>query len=503
MKNIHYATFDKLKAIPFQVLPLLFLIVYLLFPTQNSTVDGYAYACHVKFGETLFQSHHLLYSFFGYLWYNLVAVFGINADVLSALKVMNALSASGSLLLVGYILMLLFNSKTKTLAWVFFVGSTWGVMRFATENETYLFPIMFSLAGSLFYLKFIKSQKVKFLLLSGSFAAVACLFHQIHFFWWLALLIGLLLQRQVKNAILYAIPALIVPVAYMLAAFVYSNVPVEFNSFLQFVLRDFYSGTANVATGLTSVVFTAMSFFRTFLQVHGYIFVLIKVQPFYILGFALPFALFVVAMLFLRSISFSFKTHTKTFFIPHVIAFLLQFVFAFLSSGNAEFMVMLPFLLALTLPFIVSTEARVVSYIAAGMLIWNIALGVLPLRNGVLDSSEMMAKKVLYTDDSTNFFICYNKPHIECIVYYEKGKMPSNVVSGTNKGDGNELKAKMKSLLQEGVAIYTDCLNRPKTLSRASILIENRDDIFDGYSLVKVDSVETISGRFYLMQVKP
>lgn len=501
MKNIHYASFDKLKAIPFQILPLLFLIVYLLFPTQNSTVDAYAYACHAKFGESLFQSHHLLYSFFGYLWYNLSSFLGFNADVLSTLKVMNALLASVSLLLLGYILMLLFNNKEKALSWVFFVGSTWGVMRFATENETYLFPIMFSLAGSLFCLKFIKSQKVKFLLLSGSFASVACLFHQIHFFWWLALLIGLLLHRQVKNAILYAIPALIVPVAYILAAFVYYNNPVEFDSLIQFVLRDFYSGHANVATGLTSLVFTAMSFFRTFLQVHGYIFLLLKVQPFYILGFAIPFALFVVTILFLNSIKFSFKINTKTFFIPHVIAFLLQFIFAFLSSGNAEFMIMLPFLMALTLPFIVLTEARVISYIASGMLIWNIVLGIAPLHSNGLDSTKMVASKVISTDENNTFFVVFNKPLIENFVHYQKGEEPVNVVSGTSKVDENGIKMKIKVALNEGKAVYTDCLFRPKTLSRESILTENRDDIFEGYTLVKVDSIETISGKYYLTQV--
>ncbi|MDX9847542.1 MAG: hypothetical protein RBT74_11225 [Tenuifilaceae bacterium] len=156
MNSINTVKLDKLKLIPFQVLPILFLIVYVIFPTHNSTVDGYGYACHVKFGEALFQSHHLLYSFLGYLWYNLFAVLGFSLDVLSSLIIMNALSASVSLMLLGYILMHLFGNNAKVLSWIFFVGSTWGVMRFATENETYLVPIVFSLAGSLFYLKLLE-----------------------------------------------------------------------------------------------------------------------------------------------------------------------------------------------------------------------------------------------------------------------------------------------------------------------------------------------------------
>jgi hypothetical protein len=502
MRTVRLLSFDKLKALPFQVLPLIFFIVYIAFPTNNSTVDAYGYAGHIKYGESLFQSHHLLYSFLGFIGYNIFVLLGFSSDVLAFLKVFNALSASISLMLLGYILMLLFNNKAKTLSWIFFAGSTWGVMRFATENETYLFPIMFSLAGSFFFLKFTSNQKVKFLFLSGSFAALACLFHQIHFFWWVALPIGLLLQRQVKNAILFTIPALIVPIAYILATFVYYNNPIEPNSLLQFVFRDFYSGHANVATGLTSFMFTAMSLFRTFLQVHGYIFVLIKAQPIYILGFALSLVLFVVTLFFVKTIKFSFKIKTTAFLIPHIIAFILQFIFAFLSSGNAEFMVMLPFLMALTLPFFLSSETSVVSYIASGMLIWNITLGLIPLNNKILDSSKMVVSKVTGTDQCKTFFVVFNKPLIENIVKYQTKRMPSNVVSGINKVDVKEIKIIIEASLNAGKAVYTDCLSRPNTLSRESILTDTRNDIFEGYTLVKVDSLETISGKYYLTQVK-
>ncbi|MDX9847543.1 MAG: hypothetical protein RBT74_11230 [Tenuifilaceae bacterium] len=347
-----------------------------------------------------------------------------------------------------------------------------------------------------------KFQKTKFLLLSGSLAAIACLFHQIHVFWWLALFVGLLLQRKIINGLLYAIPALVVPVGYMLAAFVYYSIPVEFNSFLQFVLRDFYSGHANIETGLTGVLFTSMSFFRTFLQVHGYIFVLLKNQPFYILGLAIPFVFFLAATFSLRSISFTLKIDAKAFFTPHIIAFLLHFIFAFISIGNAEFMVMLPFLMALTIPFLVPSETRVVSYIASGMLVWNILLGVLPLHTYVLDSSYMVANKVLYAGDDTTLFICNNKPHIQNIVLYNSGKNPLNLVSGINSTDETNLKESIESLLEHGVVVYTDCLYRPKTLSRASLLTGNRDDVFEGFSLLKIDSVETISGRYYFVQVE-
>ena len=43
------------------------ILFYLLFPTNNSTLDAYGYAASIKYGFDLFKPHHLFYNVFLYV----------------------------------------------------------------------------------------------------------------------------------------------------------------------------------------------------------------------------------------------------------------------------------------------------------------------------------------------------------------------------------------------------------------------------------------------------
>lgn len=85
-------------------LPFFFLLIYLLFPTNNSTVDGWGYAEEIKYGYNLFRSHHLLYNALGFVLLKALGLVGINADVLAFMKVLNAVAAFGILLVFRWYL---------------------------------------------------------------------------------------------------------------------------------------------------------------------------------------------------------------------------------------------------------------------------------------------------------------------------------------------------------------------------------------------------------------
>jgi hypothetical protein len=157
-----------LKRLYIAAIPLLFFVIYLVFLNNNSSLDAYGYASYVKQGENLFLSHHLLYNAIGFLWVKFIELFG-SFDTLLTLKAMNAALASASLLVLGIILKQHGFGLKKVCAWLCFVGSSWGVMRFATENETYIAPILFSLLASLYLLKHLKNKKEHQILLSGKY----------------------------------------------------------------------------------------------------------------------------------------------------------------------------------------------------------------------------------------------------------------------------------------------------------------------------------------------
>jgi hypothetical protein len=289
------------------IIPVIFFSIYCLFFSKVSSVDGFGFAYLIKEGEDLFLSHHLLYNFFGFIWVRFVHYF-FDLDTLWLLKVMNSLAAGVSLMLLEKILKKRGVETLKRILWVVFAGSSWGFMRFATENETYILPICFSLLGSLWIVNYLSNKKSFFLFLAGFFAAFAALVHQIHFFWWLGILVVLLLKdRSLKRLAIYFLPAIIVPGIYFCAFVFYQNNSFSFVSLIQFIFHDYQSGVAEFSIESKNFLLTPISFIRTFVQIHGYMYNFFKENWWFIFSLTLSIAFFIKFMIGLKSVRFVLK----------------------------------------------------------------------------------------------------------------------------------------------------------------------------------------------------
>ncbi len=483
-------------------LPFIFLIVYLLLPTSNSSLDAYGYADYVNEGKNLFLSHHLLYNALGFFWVKFLNIFG-SFDTLATLKVMNAILASASLLVLGRIFLILGYNWKKACVWICFLGSSWGVMRFATENETYIAPILFSLLASLYLLKHLKSKKGYQILLSGFFAAFACLVHQIHFFWWFAFLLALAKEKNIKTVMLYALPAVIVPLAYILALVYYYQIPLSIEAMAQFVLRDFESGSATVSVGTKSILFVGISFVRTFFQAHGYFVNLLRIHPWLYIVIGITLTSIGLAISQIKKIVFTKITELQTFAFAHILAFALHLFFAFLSHGNAEFMVMLPFLMAISLSIMLSKEGTALILVSLGMFAWNLFLGLVPLKSYAIDGYSMVAKNIYKEMDSNDkaVFVLFNKPAVENQVKYYTGQNPDSMYVDIRKISKAKIQQEIELALNSEKRVYTDCLFRPNTLSRESLTTSADGSVFYPFATSKIDSASTLSGKYYLVEI--
>ena len=484
------------------LLAIAFTTLYLILPTKTSTLDAFGYASYITEGESLFLSHHLLYNALGYIWIKIPTLLGYT-NTLAWLKCMNALFAGLSIYVLGQIFRELNFSVKKTLAWMLFAGSSWGVMRFATENETYIIPIFFSILASLFYLIHQTRKNNVNLILAGFFAATACLFHQIHFFWWIAILLTVLHEKSIRKASLYLAPAAIVPIIYILIHTVYYHNQLNITSIYQFVFRDFHSGAATVSLGAKSLMFAAVSFVRSFIQVHGYFINLIKLTPWIHLGAAMSVACILFAVPKIKLITLWKNSPFARFRILHLIAFALHLVFAITSHGNSEFMAMLPFLLAITLPLSLNNETPLIGYVATAMLIWNTTLGSLPLHYVKLNGNKMIVSRISEGMKSNNsLYIVFNKPHIDNQLKYMQGKRHNLTVSATQNTSKQGMLNTITKALHHGKKVYTDCINRPKTLSRESLTMHINDELFTSFALTKIDSAKTLTGTYYLWSIE-
>ncbi|MHC1703413.1 MAG: hypothetical protein AB9846_05845 [Tenuifilaceae bacterium] len=480
-----------------------FSLIYLFLPSNNNSIDAWGFASYVKQGESLFLSHHLFYNVSGYLWVQLIGLV-VNVDTLKLLIILNALFAAATLYILGITLKRLNVEVNRILVWVAFAGSSWGIMRYATENETYIIPLFFSLLGSYFFVKSLKESKVISFFFSGFFAALACLFHQIMFFWWLSLVIGIAFRKKFTPVVWFALPAFLVPISYILVLIFYYNQPISIETFLHFVFRDYYSGSADVSIGLGGFMLTGISIIRTFFQVHGYLAFLPQISFWFIAAGLVSVVLLTVGVFNIKGTTWTLiKLKEQTVWI-HLVALILQLFFAFLSNGNAEFLVMIPILLVLILSQITQKEVRMIGFLSAGMLIWNISFGLIPLNNFSVDSNRFVSEKVLesQTNQKKSLFIVFNKPAVENRVKYYTGNYPKNVISGFQFNDIKSAQERIILALEGDTIVITDCINRPKTLSRETILIQtNANELFFGFETTMTDSVETLSGNYFLYRI--
>lgn len=278
-----------------------FTACYLLLPTQSSTIDAWGYAAYIRHGTHLFLPHHLFYNAFGYLLLKITRIVHYNPDTLSFMKLVNAICGGMILFIVAKIVRLSGVEEARIQGVVVFVGATFGLARFATENENYILPIFLSLLGTYYFLQLLQSENTlfpskKLLFLTSFWAVVACLFHQIHVWWWIGLAVGVFCrclypykrQREFllghiqtpyfpKFYLFFLLPTLLIPLAYMGVLYAYFDKnPFDFSLLWHFVFEDFYTGNVNNSLSRQHFLLTPINFVRSFVQIHGNMFYLVR-----------------------------------------------------------------------------------------------------------------------------------------------------------------------------------------------------------------------------------
>ncbi len=471
-------------------------LVYAIFQTQNAMIDSWYYAACVKHHQELFNSHHLLYNFIGNYWFSLLKLVKPNIEAIFALNLMNAFAATACLFLLHSCLLKLKTEKIVALWLTLFCGVSFGFMRYASDAETYILPLAFSLLSTYF---FIDQQTKRVLFFAGLFAALAILIHQLHIWWGLAMIIYLLREKPFKTANLlnFCLPLLLIPVTYLLVYITKESGP---STFIQFITGEYSKGNAALDFSLKALLLTIVNFIRTFIQLHG------QIAPLFH-HYQWPFTFLVCIIVFLI---IAILTQKKPWFKPinrestgdysklFLTAFLLHLIFAYLSSGNAEFMVILPFLMVLYFgaKYQFSNTAPL-KYLTIIILMWNISIGIVP--NAFLNTQKVTHQVEITRNNPNAYFLWKAKPLVENIITYQNGfNLKRNYINPKT------LDTKLvDSLLNANSAIYTDIYNQQQVLNRERLLnVIELDKTSRQWHLYPADSFDNLYGRNYIYLIQ-
>ena len=506
-------------------------VLCLALPTRNPSGDAWYYAACARWGHELAQPHHLLYNYAGWWWLQLWGATGAAPAGLAALpwlQALNSLALGGCLLALAPLLHRAGARPTAVPAWLLLVGSSFGMLRFAVENEAYIQPLLLALLASLAWARAIAAlpllvgaaesaagfraaeqpeffspttqfqsasrehRTVGYLLLAGSLAALACLLHQMLVWWWLGLLLGLQPWRPGaarRWALTYAAPAALVPLAYWLAAPPGGGLP----GLLRFALHDYLTGGARVELSWRSLFLTPIGLVRTLGQVHGNLLLLWQRWPLPLSLVALGcLALGVYGGLALRA------AHHRAVELPtgtaevaqlpalttsrppaaarriqrtHLLIFGLQLAFAAQAAGNAEFMVMLPALAAAAGAgsWLRRWPGRGVAALGAALLAWNLAFGLLPA-HALSYATAGPALRARVQQQPGAWFLLLDPNLLRNQLHYYTGQAvaPPRVL-GLVEPAAPGFRRWLQQRLTAGDTVYTDALGGPRPLDRARL----------------------------------
>jgi len=298
------------------------------------------------------------------------------------------------------------------------------------------------------------------------------------------------IEKDEDNATQIGIKKHFILASFISIIFIFSLYYIGFHfskaiTFWQFISGEYGKGNAaiNIRNGLLLIV----NFFRTFLQLHGYILELIK-NYWIILIILLIDILFVLYYLIkYRKILFNFvKTYSLSFNLIFILAFSLHLLFAFLSSGNAEFMVMLPFLLVLFLAANYQLNNLLgIKFIVISLFVWNFSFGVLPYHFININKVDKQVEVTLQNPNT--YFLWYNKPLVENRITYLNGfNLKYKFINLKEKNSSKFL----DSLIETDAIIYSDFGN-PTTNFKREKFSRNNENNFEG----------AIGGRYYFKSV--
>lgn len=485
------------KINPYYIIITVFLF-YIFFPNNYSYWDAYSYAGHIKYEMGLFSPHHLFYNPVIFLVKKILELFSMNPDVLLLGKYLNSIFQLFNLIILLKILRLL-KVSSSTINWlILLVGFSFNLWRFGTENEVYIMPITFSLLGSFYLIKYLRDQKGVFILLSSLFAAIACLFHQIHFFWWLGLMFGFFaVHKSFKTLFLFTLPAWIVPLGYALVVVVYNNTALNLENLLQFVLRDFYRDSVIAEFGLKTIFLSIVSCVRTFVQVHPIILTLLQKNFLFFIPLVISF------LIGIKLIHTSFKervlvkqtNRNKIFGFTHLFILMGHFGAAVYNVGNVEFMVMVPFLVVLILVAFYTFSHKFLQYSAIFMFVWNFSFGILPYNLYPFYDDDKFVDYIIQNPSET--YVVKSRI-IMAKYFFQTGKADPENIKLIEDLKPNELDA----LIREKLYIITDVIDYPEIFNKEKMLkTKNSQDDFSKFNKTKIFEFGGLFGETTIYKV--
>ncbi len=324
-------------------------------------------------------------------------------------------------------------------------------------------------------------------------------FHQIHFFWWLGLLVFCFFKPEAnitKVFFLYFLGALIVPITYL---FVFSLTDNGCFNIIEYIFYDYFNKQdVEFMVKTIALYMTPISFIRTFLQVHGYIYALIVKYPVFVISIITSCFCFVMAILNLRKSVRKNETNklTISYANAHLLIFALQLIFAFISDGNAEFMVMLPFALSIFIFAKYKIKTKVISYLAIGVFIWNVSFGLIPYRFLVINSDIPMAN-YMAKNPNEFYYLRDRVKTLNILRYY----YPNTTYNMAASAYPKEVKI-FEEWVESGKTVLTDVIKTTLPMSRGKILSNTDFDYLKNkYTLSETDRIEYDLGVLYITKI--
>lgn len=446
-------------------------LIYFLFLSNNPSSDSYSNAFSSITAQELFRPHHLLYSGLGYLIYQPLQF--LNIDPIKIFQFTNVLFAAACLIMVRIIMHRIHSNEKLIAASIVFLGSCFGFQRFAIDNECYIIPLFFTLLAINFVQSFLIRNKDYKVILCALSLAVGCLFHQIVIFAWLASFLIFIFNGRRRFNLQFILISLIIPIVYLIVIY-YQEGSIGFSSIMNFVLHDYKNSNAEMPILSNVILLSAISLVRTFIQIHGYVFEFISLYPFIsivAISIALGFLIYGVFYLFRLKKRQSTVFQERRFIRYCWGLLILYFGFAAFSNGNAEFMVIIPFLIILLLVYYFEYLSRALFGLGIFMYVWNLFFALVPISNMKLNANEEIANLVI--DQPNAVFILKDKVGVDNIYAYKQRKENlSNTFKVTDISQED-----FDYWIKENKTIYTDYFEERDLISRATIAQSKNNSI--------------------------
>ncbi len=470
-------------------------LLYLLLPGINPSGDAVGYAGeflqNAESEKWLFSPHHLLYAPFGQITYGLIGKHF--TQYLMWMQAINAFAAAGSLYLLKRCFELISDNKSAANTAVILVGGAFATMRFATENETYMLPLLLGLWGTLYILKHQKTGNNANLYAGFGLLALAVLFHQIHCWWWLGAVLFFQAGKQKWGAA--GISLGIILLTYVGAA------TYEHKIWWQYPFLDAVNGTVSLIPSFDNLKYSVINSIRTWIQVHGNIPYFLTewrwlwIFPMLTLGFT-------IVTIFAKNQNIhNEKTQIDSSGCRWMrFALMFQFLWAVYSVGNAEFMAMIPFLLLLSFPALLIKWQHKALPLATAMLCWNLGVFLIPnafiktIRYGA--ELDLLLKIAEEEKAGGLIFIAREKVMLENYL-----SVASPVYQKKFRREGIILMHADSLNTVQKLPVYTDIFDYPMPVSRNSMLF-NQKQSKPSTALV-TGSIPTLYGKLYIYKLFP